>query len=144
MNPVFDWHALAPELVLVGTLPLVLFLDFLLPERTSWQTSRVTALGLLGALVPIATLAHNGNNRSLFGGAYVVDNYALALKAFFIVATYITVLVSVDYIEEGDYYKGEYYFLLLTSAFGMSIMASARDLITLFVALEMISIPTYV
>jgi NADH-quinone oxidoreductase subunit N len=80
----------------------------------------------------------------LFGGAYVVDNYALALKAFFIVATYITVLVSVDYIEEGDYYKGEYYFLLLTSAFGMSIMASARDLITLFVALETISIPTYV
>src|SRR5690242_318832 len=144
MNPVFDWHALAPELVLVGTLLLVLVLDFLLPERTSWQTSRVTALGLLGALVPIATLAHNGNNRSMFGGAYVVDNYALALKAFFLVATYITILLAVDYIQEGDYYQGEFYFLLLVSAFGMSIMASARDLITLFVALETISIPTYV
>src|SRR5690349_18344945 len=81
-NPVFDWHALAPELVLVGTLALVLALDFTLPERTVWQTSRVAAFGVLAALVPIATLAHQGQNRSLFGGTYVVDNYALALKAF--------------------------------------------------------------
>ncbi len=49
----------------------------------------------------------------MFGGAYVVDNYALALKAFFLVATYITILLSVDYIDEGDYYQGEFYFLLL-------------------------------
>ena len=55
----------------------------------------------------------------MFGGAYVVDHYALALKAFFLVATYITILLSVDYINEGDYYKGEFYFLLLTSTFGM-------------------------
>ncbi len=144
MNPVFDWHALAPDIVLVGTIVLVLILDFALPERESWQTSRVSAFGVLGALIPIATLAENGTNREMFGGAYVVDNYALALKAFFLVATYVTILLSVDYIEEGDYYRGEYYFLLLVSAFGMSIMASARDLITLFVALETISIPTYV
>ena len=80
----------------------------------------------------------------MFGGAYVVDHYALALKGFFLVATYITILLSVDYINEGDYYKGEFYFLLLTSMFGMSIMASGRDLITLFVALETISIPTFI
>jgi NADH-quinone oxidoreductase subunit N len=144
MNPVFDWHALAPDIILVGTLLLVLLLDFLLPERTRWQTSRVAAVGVLAALIPIITLAHDGANRSMFGGAYVVDNYALALKGFFLVATYITILLSVDYIQEGDYYQGEFYFLLLVSAFGMSIMASARDLITLFVALETISIPTYV
>jgi NADH-quinone oxidoreductase subunit N len=80
----------------------------------------------------------------MFAGAYVVDHYALALKAFFIVATYITVLLSVDYVNEGDYYEGEFYFLLLVATFGMSIMASSRDLITLFVALETISIPTFV
>jgi NADH-quinone oxidoreductase subunit N len=143
-NPVFDWHALAPDLILVGTIALVLVLDFMLPERTGWQTSRVAAIGVLAALIPIATLADNGHNREMFGGAYVVDNYALALKAFFLVATYITILLSVDYIEEGDYYRGEFYFLLLVSTFGMSIMASSRDLISLFVALETISIPTYV
>jgi NADH-quinone oxidoreductase subunit N len=144
MSPVFDWHALAPDIVLVGTIALVLALDFMLPERTSWQSSRVAAWGVLGALIPIATLVQDGTNREMFGGAYVVDNYALALKAFFLIATYITILLSIDYIEEGDYYRGEFYFLLLVSAFGMSIMASARDLITLFVALETISIPTYV
>ena len=122
----------------------MLVLDFVLPERTVWQTSRVAAIGVLAALVPIATLANNGHNREMFGGAYVVDNYALALKAFFLVATYVTILLSIDYIEEGDFYRGEFYFLLLTAAFGMSVMASARDLITLFVALETISIPTYV
>jgi NADH-quinone oxidoreductase subunit N len=144
VNPVFDWHALAPDLILVGTLLLVLVLDFVLPERSVFATSRVAAVGVLAALVPIVTLAYDGANRTMFGGAYVVDNYALALKAFFLVATYITLLLGIDYIEEGDYYRGEFYFLLLTAVFGMSIMASARDLITLFVALETISIPTYV
>jgi NADH-quinone oxidoreductase subunit N len=143
-NPVFDWHALAPDLVLVGTIVAVLVADFLLPERDSWQTSRIASFGVLAAFIPIATLAVDGVNREMFGGAYVVDNYALALKAFFLAAAYITILISVDYIDEGDYHRGEYYFLLLTSVFGMSVMASSRDLITLFVALETISIPTYV
>ena len=102
------------------------------------------SIGVLAALIPVITLAANGHDRSMFGGAYVVDNYALALKGFFLVATYVTILISVDYIGEGDYYKGEFYVLLLTSAFGMSIMASACDLITLFVALETISIPTFI
>jgi NADH-quinone oxidoreductase subunit N len=143
-TPAFDWHAFAPELVLVATMVVVLIADLLLPDRESWRTSSIAAVGLLGALVPIATLVHSGHDRSMFGGAYVVDHYALALKAFFIVATYITVLLAVDYIGEGDYYKGEFYFLLLVSTFGMSVMASSRDLITLFVALETISIPTFV
>jgi NADH-quinone oxidoreductase subunit N len=143
-TPAFDWHAFAPDLVLVATMVVVLVADLLLPDRESWRTSSIAAVGLLGALVPIATLVHSGHDRSLFGGAYVVDHYVLALKAFFIVATYITVLLSVDYIGEGDYYNGEFYFLLLVATFGMSIMAGARDLITLFVALETISIPTFV
>jgi NADH-quinone oxidoreductase subunit N len=46
-------------------------------------------------------------------------------------------------VAEGDYHEGEYYFLLLTSLLGMSVMASARDLITIFVALELLSIPAY-
>jgi len=143
-SPVFDWHALAPDLIIVGTILVILVADLFLPEREQWRTSTIAALGLLGALVPIATLAYDGHDRVMFGGAYVVDNYALALKGFFIIATYVVVLLSVDYINEGDYYRGEFYFLLLVSTFGMSTMASARDLITLFVALETISIPTFI
>jgi proton-translocating NADH-quinone oxidoreductase, chain N len=144
VNPTIDWHAFAPDIVLVATIVVILVADLLLPNRSAWQTSRIAALGVLGALIPVLTLAVDGHNRSMFGGAYVVDNYALAFKGFFLVVAYLTILLSVDYIAEGDYYQGEFYFLLLTSVLGMSIMASGRDLITLFVALETISIPTYV
>jgi NADH-quinone oxidoreductase subunit N len=144
MNPAIDWHAFAPDIVLVATIVVILVADLFLPDRSAWQTSRIAAVGVLGALIPVLTLAVNGHNRSMFGGAYVVDNYALAFKGFFLVVAYITILLSADYIAEGDYYQGEFYFLLLSSVLGMSIMASGRDLITLFVALETISIPTYI
>jgi NADH-quinone oxidoreductase subunit N len=144
VNPHIDYHALAPEIVLSATIVVVLVADLLFPDRERWQTSRVATIGVLGALIPVLTLAADGTDRSMFGGAYVVDNYALVFKGFFLVVTYVTILLSSDYIAEGDYYQGEYWFLLLTSVLGMVAMASARDLITLFVALETISVPTFV
>jgi NADH-quinone oxidoreductase subunit N len=99
---------------------------------------------VLAALIPVITLAADGTTRSLFGGAFVVDNYTLALQGFFLVVTYVALLLSVDYIGDGDYYQGEFYFLLLTSLLGMLVMAGARDLITIFIALETITIPTFV
>ena len=142
--PVFDWHALAPEIILVATIAAVLVADLIVPDRDGLQSSRIATVGVLGALIPVITLAYSGHDRSMFGGAFVVDHYAIALAGFFLLATYVTILLSVDYISEGDYYKSEYYVLLLTSAFGMVMMVSARDLITLFVALETISIPTFI
>ena len=65
------------------------------------------------------------------------------LKALFLLAGYVVVLLSTNYIAEGDYWEGEYYFLLLSSILGMTVMASARDLVTIFVALELLSIPAY-
>ncbi|MDZ4825351.1 MAG: NADH-quinone oxidoreductase subunit N [Actinomycetota bacterium] len=145
MNPVFDWHALAPDVILVATIVVVLVVEFAFPRQSRTQTSRIAAIGVLAALVPIVSLAtHENEAREMFAGAYAVDNYALALKAFFLVVTYITILLSVDYIDEGDYYRGEFYFLLLTSVLGLMVMASARDLITIFIALETISIPTFI
>lgn len=144
MNPVFDWHALAPDIILAATVLLTLVASFVIPERDATLVSRIAAIGVLAALVPIVTLANDGSDRAMFDGAYAVDDYALALKAFFLVAAYVTILLSIDYIQEGDYYRGEFYFLLLASVLGMSVMASARDLITMFIALETISIPTFV
>ena len=142
-RPAIDWHALAPELVIVGVLCLVLVADLFLPEDRKALLPSLAGLGLLGALVPVLTLAVDGADRTLFGGAYAVDNFALVLKALFLVAGYVSVLLSTNYIAEGDYAEGEYYFLLLSSILGMTVMASARDLITIFVALEMLSIPAY-
>jgi NADH-quinone oxidoreductase subunit N len=141
--PYFDYHALLPELILTGTIVAVLLADLVFEEREKWATSTIAGIGLLVALVPVLTLAADGTDRIMFGGAYVVDNYALVMKALFVGATYITLLLSTNYIEEGDYYQGEYYFLILSSVLGMTVMASARDLITIFVALELISIPTF-
>jgi NADH-quinone oxidoreductase subunit N len=142
-TPQIDWHALAPELVLVGALCVVLVADLFLPDDRKGILPSLAGLGLLGALIPVITLAVDGTDRTMFGGAYAVDNFALVVKALFLVAGYVTVLLSTNYIAEGDYAEGEYYFLLLASILGMTVMGSARDLITIFVALEMLSIPAY-
>lgn len=144
-NPTVDWFGLAPLLVLAATIVVVLLADLVLPERDVWQTSRIASVGVLVALGFVAALWTSDTPvRSMFGGAFVVDQYSLALSGFFLVATYVTILLAVDYIGEGDYYVGEFYFLLLTSLLGMVAMTSARDLVSIFVALETISIPTYV
>ena len=81
--------------------------------------------------------------RSLFDGRYVVDEFALILKALFLLAAYVVVLISQTELEEGGYYQGEFYVLLLCSVLGMVMMASAHDLVSIFVALELLSIPAY-
>ena len=144
MNPNVDFHALAPEIVLTAAILVVLVADLIWPERSRWTSSRIASIGVLAALVPVITLAVDGTDRHLFGGAFVVDNYALALQGFFLVVAYVSLLMSADYIGEGDYYQGEYYFLLLTSVLGMIVMACSRDLVSIFVALETITIPTFV
>jgi len=142
-SPSVDFHALAPELVLTGALVVVLLADLFKPAGARGIVPQITGIGILAALVPVLTLALDGSDRSLFGGAYAVDNFALVLKALFLVGAYVVVLLSTNYIAEGDYAEGEYYFLLLSSLLGMTVMASARDLITIFVALELLSIPAY-
>jgi NADH-quinone oxidoreductase subunit N len=141
--PEVDWHALAPDLVILGTLCVVLVADLFLPEDRKGLLPSLAGLGLLGAMIPILSLAIDGADRTMFGGAYAVDNFALVLKALFVVAGYVVVLLSTNYVAEGDYAEGEYYFLLLSSILGMTIIASGRDLISVFVALELLSIPAY-
>jgi len=144
VQPVLDYHALAPELVLAGACVLVLLVDLVKPEGGNPLVSSLAGLGVLAALIPVITLATDGADRAMFGGAYVVDDFSLVLKALFLASGYVVVLLSTNYIAEGDYAEGEYYFLLLSSLLGMTLMASARDLITVFIALELLSIPAYV
>jgi len=133
-SPTIDWHALAPDLVILGTLCVVLLADLFLSEDRKGLLPSLAGLGLLGAVIPILTLAIDGSDRTMFGGGYAVDNFALVLKALFIVAGYVVVLLSTNYVAEGDYAEGEYYFLLLSSLLGMVVMASSRDLVSIFVA----------
>jgi NADH-quinone oxidoreductase subunit N len=142
-RPDVDLHALAPELVLTGAIVAVLLADLVTPKGARGIVPQLAGIGLLASMVPVLTLAVDGADRAMFGGAYAVDNFSLVLKGLFLLSGYVVVLLSTNYVAEGDYAEGEYYFLLLSSLLGMTVMASARDLVTIFVALELLSIPAY-
>ena len=142
--PTIDYFGLAPELVLAGGLCLVLMLDLFIDERKKWMLTAISSFTLLAAMVTVLMLALSETEvRTMFDGRYVVDNFSLVMKAVFLLAGYVVVLLSSSHIEQGEYWRGEYWFLLLTSLLGMLMMASSRDLVSIFVALEFISIPAY-
>ena len=143
-SPTIDYHAIAPEIVLAVGICVVLIVDLFVSERLRWITATLSGFVLLAAFIPVVTLGVLGNEvRSMFDGRYVVDNFSLVMKALFLLAGYVVVLLSTNEIEEGGYHQGEYYVLLLSSILGMVMMCSARDLVSVFVALEFLSIPAY-
>jgi NADH-quinone oxidoreductase subunit N len=148
---VFDFHALAPELIIGATLMAALGADLFLPEDRKYLVGVIALVGLLAAALPLLTLGmcsevafcSGETTRVMFGGSYVVDQFALVMKGLFLVSAAIVVLMSVGYLESDRYYQGEFYFLLLASVTGAVVMASSRDLITLFVGLELVSGPAF-
>jgi len=143
LQPDLDWAALAPEIIVTVGAVLLVVVDSLFLERARPYISLLAGATLLGAMIPVMYLAYDGTDRVMFGGAYVVDNFALLMKALFLLSGYVVVLLSANYIAEGDYWENEYYTLLVSSLLGMVVMSSARDLVTMFVALELLSIPAY-
>ena len=141
--PTLDYHTLAPEIILTAGVVVLVLLDSIKLDRAKAFMPVVTNLVLLGSLIPLLTLAAEGTDRIMFGGSYVVDSMALVLKALFIVSAYVVVLLATNYVAEGDYWESEFYTLLISSILGMVVMASSRDLIGIFVALELLSIPAY-
>ncbi len=144
-RPHIDWHAFAPELVILGWGALVTIVDIVGLDRVRRLMAPLTGIGFLLAMIPVLTLWSQGDDlpRVLFDGAYVVDNYSLVLKGLFLLSGYVVVLLSSDYMAEGDYYDSEFYQLISASVLGMLVMTSARDLISIFIALELLSIPAY-
>jgi len=144
VSPTIDWHALAPEIILVLGINIVLMIDLMLEDSKKWAIATVAGFVTLAAFIPVVTLAVVGDDsRSMFDGRYVVDDYALILKALFLLTAYVVILMSQNELEEGGYYQGEFYVLMLCSVLGMVMMASSRDLVSIFVALELLSIPAY-
>ena len=140
-----DFHALAPEIIVAITVLVVLSLDLSLPNRLKWVVAVVGVIGLMAATIPVLTLAFGDDvgSRVMLGGTYVVDDFSLVFKGVFLAAGYIVLLMSVTYIESDRYYIGEYYVLMLVSILGSLIMASSRDLITMFVGLELVTGPLF-
>src|SRR5205823_981650 len=109
--PFLDYHAFAPEIVLTGVIVIVLLVDLVVDETRKYLVTQIAGVGLLATFVPVLTLALKGisdSPRVMFDGAYVVDTFSLVLKGLFIATTYVVMLMSTNYIEEGDYYEGEF------------------------------------
>jgi NADH-quinone oxidoreductase subunit N len=136
-----DFHAIAPELVLTGTILLVVIVDAFLPKERAWIAMPLSLLGVLGSLAAALTLI--GAHRSTFGGSYVVDPFAVLFKVFFLSTAVVVLGISLRYMREGPYFQGEYYFLLLAAFLGCLTMPSSRDLVMLFISLELVSAPGF-
>ena len=102
-RPAIDWHAIAPEIILLSVGGLITLLDIVFLERIRPYTAALSGLGLLATAIPLLTLAIDGADRVMFGGAYVIDDFALVMKALFLLAGYVVVLLSTNYVAEGDY-----------------------------------------
>jgi NADH-quinone oxidoreductase subunit N len=139
-----DFFALAPEItLLLGALAVLLIELFLSGERKRW-VNPIAVVGVAASLVWVVVLAVNGAERITFGQAFVVDDYALLFKGFFLATALFVLLVSYRYFQEIRTYQGEYYFLVLSAFLGMLLMPSARDLVMIFIALELVSVPGFV
>ena len=137
-----DWHAIAPELVLTAAACLVLVADLFLPRDAKWVAMPLAAAGLFGTLAAVVSLI--GEERTTLAGSYAIDDFALLFKGLFCVLGLVLVAISFDYFKKGRYYQGEYYFLLMCALLGGVVMASSRDLIAIFIAIELISVPGFV
>jgi NADH-quinone oxidoreductase subunit N len=136
-----DYHAIAPELILSGTIIAVLLFDlFLRPER-KWWSMVLAFLGTAAALLVELTLI--GTDRSSFDGTYVSDSFAVLFKVFFLSVALVILLLSHRYFRDGRYFQGEYYFLLLSAFLGMLTISSSRDLLMLFISLELVTAPAW-
>jgi NADH:ubiquinone oxidoreductase subunit 2 (subunit N) len=82
MNQAIDYTAILPELILAGTIILVLVVDAFLSPAHKWMAMPLAFAGVVASL--IATLTLIGDDRSTFGGAFVVDEFALLFKVFFL------------------------------------------------------------
>ncbi len=138
-----DWHAISPELVLAAAACIVLVADLFLPHEAKWIAVPLSAAGIVATLAAIVSLIGQGDRVTL-AGSYEIDGFALVFKGLFCVIGLMVLAISFHYFRGGHYYQGEYYFLMLASLLGGVVMASARDLISVFIAIELISIPAFV
>jgi len=134
--------AVLPLAALIFWAVMVLLVDLWIPKERKSITAILAAVGL--ALSLGLTLAQNGRTTQAFGGMVVVDGFAIFLNVIFLASGLAAVALAYDYLKRMGLERGEYYVLLLFSISGMMLMAYAHDLIIVFLALELLSIPLYV
>ena len=131
-------------LLLAWTLILVLVDLFSGEERAHWTPiAACIGLGLSFVANVFVYSPAEGEQIALYG-MFIADAFTGFLNMVILVATLIAVLMSWDYLNRADIHRGEYYILALISSAGAMFMVGANDLIIIFVALELLSIPLYI
>lgn len=150
-----DAMPLLPELALFVLAVLVLLvglvrkpvsaMDPVSPIPEPSQATLIGWLTLLGLLVVLVLTFYLQEGTSLFGGSFVNDSLAIFAKKLFAGAAALSVLASLTLrLRSFERRAAEYHFVLISSVLGMLVLASARELILLFVSFELMSIPLYV
>ncbi len=141
MNMTFTMPALGPimpEILLIGVALVLIIVDLLYP-RNKVLLSQITLMSTLGLIA----LLINQPSSVTFGGMFIVDSYAIFFKIICLFGLFITVLLSDKYLQVENMSQGEYYSLMIFSVVGMMIMASAADLIVVYLGLELMALSVY-
>ncbi len=136
-----DLRAIAPELALTVFGLGLLVLDLIVPDKRKlgyWALAGVASAAIL------LFLNRNLDAATAYGGQVVVDPFADYFKLMFLLATGLTVGLSMRYLDVEGEQHGEYYALLLFAVMGMMFMAGGADMVTLYIGLETMAIATYV
>lgn len=135
-----DLKAMSPELMVIITAILAIILDLIISEKR--YVAYLSIIGILFSMVLCARLW--GQSIQAFNNLLSVDNYSLFFNFIFLISALLTLAISVRYVEEQQSDHGEYYVLVLLATFGAMLMAAAKDLIIIFLGLELMSLSLYI
>jgi NADH-quinone oxidoreductase subunit N len=143
--PEIDYKALSPLMATVGGSIVVLLVGLLRSRTVRHEVvPALTAISLLAAIGLTIWVWEPGEQRPIIEGSLTVDTLALGVSMLFYVAGLVCIVLSLRALAAREAGHGEYHALLLGSVTGMVVLAQASDLITLFVGIELLSIPLYV
>lgn len=138
--PLEDLYRVAPELVLCAFGILIMLVDpFIARKRAMGWLAFIGALAALGSIRWMAL--HRG---PAYSDLIRADDFSIFVHCVVVGAAALAILSSFSYLDRERLQRGEYYALVLFATAGMGILASADELVTAFVGLEMSSISTYI
>ena len=133
-----------PEVFLAGV-ALVLVLVAAYGGEGARNARRVTQLALAAIIVALLMLLNGSQDQAMaFGGMFRADGFALYMKVLVLVGTFGALLLALRPMGDNDINKPEYSLLVLLALVGMMLMISANDLMSLYMAIELQSLPLYV
>ena len=135
--PLPDLNPVMPEILMTAFALIVLLLDLVIKKKEAIALISIAGTALIG----LSLFSFGGMT---FGGMYISDGYSTFFKLIFFLNVILSILISIKYIAVEKVNYGEYYSLILFSTIGMMIMASAGDLIVLYLGLELMALSTYV